>query len=449
MATRPPNILFFFPDQHRGDWIGANAEAPVRTPNLDRLASRGVRFTNAVTPSPLCSPARACLATARDYPRCGVQDNQQNTPLSLPNYYRHLRDADYEVCGVGKFDLHKPDLDWGLDGEKLLTEYGFTCGIDSEGKGDAIRAYRQNGHRPKGPYMQYLQQRGLLEAHYQMYERYQQEHGLRFAAVTALPDEAYCDNWIARNGVQFLRGFSADQPWHLVVNFTGPHDPFDVTSAMRTRWESVAVPEPVANDDPDRESIRMNRQNYAAMIENIDQRVGEMISVVEERGELENTLIVYASDHGEMLGDHGKWAKRYWYGPSAGVPLIVAGPGVRSGIVTDCPVSIHDLAPTFLECAGAEPLPHADAVSFTRFLAGTQACPRRTVFSGLDAWRMVSDGRHKLVLGASETPLLYDLVHDPWELDNVAASHPDLVRKLSALIEANQAGAETGADPDH
>jgi arylsulfatase A-like enzyme len=180
------------------------------------------------------------------------------------------------------------------------------------------------------------------------------------------------------------------------------------------------------------------------MIENIDQRVGEMISVVEQRGELDNTLIVYGSDHGEMLGDHNRWAKRSWYQPSVGVPLIVAGPGVRSGVVAECPVAIHDLAPTFLEFAGAAPIPEADAVSLSPFLTGSGPCPRRFVFSGFGTWRMVADGRYKLVLRESEAPLLYDLANDPWETTDVAASHPDLVGELSERIEANESGEDTG-----
>ncbi|MFO7870770.1 MAG: sulfatase-like hydrolase/transferase [Kiritimatiellia bacterium] len=145
MTDRQPNILFLFPDQHRPDWLGCNGDLPLRTPNLDRLAGNGARFINAFTPSPLCAPARACLATGRDYRRCGVVNNGQNTPVSLPNYYRGLRDAGYEVCGVGKFDIHKADHDQGLEGQNLIREYGFTSGIDNEGKWDAILKYRGNG----------------------------------------------------------------------------------------------------------------------------------------------------------------------------------------------------------------------------------------------------------------------------------------------------------------
>jgi len=438
MASTQPNILFLFPDQHRPDWLGCNPDLPLRTPTLDRLCANGVRFTNTFTPSPVCSPARACLATGRDYGRCGVRNNGQNTPAELPTYYRALRDAGYEVGGVGKFDLHKPDRDWGLDGSNMLGEYGFTCGIDNEGKGDAIAAFRQNSMSPRGPYMQFLKERGLLEPHFAMYEPHLGTPGwLNFPAVTELPDDAYCDNWVAENGMRLLRDFPTDRPWHLVVNFVGPHGPFDVTADMRSRWEDADIPPPTAGDEVDTDT-RARRQNYAAMIENIDAHVGRMIDLVEQREELDRTLIVYSSDHGEMLGDHGRWGKSVWHTPSSGVPLIVSGPGVRRSVVSDALVSLHDLAATFLDYAGAPPLPDSDARSIRGVVEGHCEDHRNHVVSGLNGWRMVFDGRYKYVTGAGEADLLFDLRQDPRELRNIADARPDIVGRLVALLDACQ-----------
>lgn len=452
-----PNFLFLFPDQHRRDWFGDNPVLPLRTPNIDRLARRGVRFTRAYTPSPLCSPARACLATGRAYERCGVRNNGQNTPLSLPTYYRYLRDSGYEVAGVGKFDLHKPDMDWGLDGRNLVREYGFTDGIDNEGKGDAIKSYRKNGFRPKGPYMQFLTGLGLLQKHFGMYQPHLDKPGwLNFPAVTELPDDAYCDNWVGDNGIRFLRAFPRGKPWHLAVNFVGPHMPFDVTPDMRRHWENAAIPDPHDNNKPDQEIIRAHcpnyasmtgnelnrdaihtrRQNYAAIIENIDRLVGEIISVVEERGERDRTIIVYTSDHGEMLGDHGRWGKSVWYEPSVGIPLIIAGPGIRSGITSDAFVFLHDLAATFLDYAGAESLPETDAVTLRPLLEGKRTTRRSHIISGLNDWRMVFDGRHKLVAGARQLVILHDLESDPMEEENVAPHYPDIVARLARFIRS-------------
>jgi arylsulfatase A-like enzyme len=435
MKNKQPNILFFLPDQHRPDWLGYNTALPLRTPNIDRLCEQGIRFTNAFTPSPLCSPARACLATGRDYHRCGVENNHQRTPLSFPTYYRHLRDAGYEVASVGKLDLHKPDRDWGLDGSNLLREYGFSYGIDNEGKGDAISSYCQNRHSPKGPYMQFLKENNLAETHLAMYEPHTGKPGmLNFPAVTELPDSAYCDNWIADNGMQFLREFPHDNPWHLVVNFAGPHGPFDVTAEMRSQWENVEFPVPVDNHEADAETIAARRQNYAAMIENIDTHVGRMVDLVRQRGEWENTIIVYASDHGEMLGDHGRWAKSIWYTPATGVPLIVSGPGIRSGDCSDALVSLHDLAATFLDYARAKPLPDADTRTLRGNLEGRDENHRGHIVSALNEWRMIFDGRYKCVIGANPSPMLFDTREDPHEMRNCAETHPHIATRLADTL---------------
>lgn len=395
MNTRQPNILFFFPDQHRPDWLGCNSALPLRMPNLDWLCSNGVRFTNAFTPYPLCSSARACLATGRNYYRCVWRDNGQNTPLSLPTYYRQLRDARYEVVGVGKFDLHKSDHDWGLDGSKMLAECGFTDGIDNEGKGDAISSYRSNGMSTKGPYMQFLQENGLTATHLAMYEPYLSDPDwLNFPVVTDLPDAAYCDN------------------------------PFDVTTDMRSQWRNVEFPALIDNDESNPKAILARRQNYAAMLENIDGHVGLMIDIVKQREELNNTIIVYSSDHGEMLGDHGRWAKSVWYTPSSGVPLIISGPGIQSGVCSDALVFLHDLSATFLDYAGAVPLQDADARTIRASLERREKhC--EYVISGLNEWGMIFNGRHKCVIGAKSSYILFDTQEDPHELIDIANIYAD------------------------
>ena len=427
-----PNILFFLPDQHRPDWTGANPALPLRLPQLDALAARGVRFTQAVTPSPLCAPARACLASGRDYAGCGVADNGDDYPVQQPTYYQALRDGGYRVAGVGKFDLHKATMDWGLDGSRLIDTWGFTEGIDNEGKMDAIAS---GAAAPKGPYMAYLWQRGLAAAHVADF-RARRNRG---TDPTPLPEEAYCDNWIAENGLRFLRDFPRQQPWHLVVNFTGPHSPFDVTASMRARWADAGFPAPVDNtQDLAADEHQAIRQNYAAMLENIDRQIGRFLEVVAERGELERTLVVYSSDHGEMLGDHSRWGKSTYYQASAGVPLVVAGPGVQRGVTSGALVSMHDLAATFLELAGRPALPEMESRSLAPLLRGERAAHREVVRSGLNNWRMVSDGRYKLVHDQREDGrtevILFDRQQDPLERTNAAPSAPAEVARLTPLL---------------
>ena len=433
--SRPPNILFFFPDQQRGDWTGLNPDLPLRTPHVDALAARGTRFTNALCSSPLCAPSRACVASGRPYDRCGVPGNGANYPLGQPTYYQALRATGYRVAGVGKFDLHKDTSDpdnlwWELDGSRGLDDWGFTEGIDNEGKFDGSGSYRRHGG-PRGPYLAYLAERGLADVYVEEHADLKRHMG---AYTTALPDDAYCDNWVAENGLRLLREFPVGQPWHLVVNFTGPHNPMDVTASMRACWQDVDFPPPHSNDEPDRAGLLRNRQNYAAMIENIDRQVGRFLDLVAARGELEDTLVVYTSDHGEMLGDHGRWGKGTWHHPSVCVPLVIAGPGVRDGVTCEAPVVLHDLATTFVERAAAKPMADTDGRSLAKVLAGAGAAPRKVAVSGLRDWRAVFDGRHKLIAPRDAADRLYDLADDPREDCDVAAGRPDVVARLRAAL---------------
>jgi arylsulfatase len=433
--TRQPNVLFFFPDQQRHDWTGLNPDLPLRTPHFNDLAARGTNFTRAWCSSPLCAPSRACVASGRRYERCGVLDNSANYPLDQPTYFQALRDSGYRVAGVGKFDLHKDTTDpdnlwWELDGSRLLHEWGFTEGIDNEGKFDGSGSYRRHG-TPRGPYLKFLAGRGLADTYVQEHATAKQHMD---AYTTALPDDAYCDNWVADNGLRLLRQFPQDQPWHLVINFTGPHNPMDVTASMRARWQDVDLPLPHHNDEADHAGLLRNRQNYAAMIENIDRQVGRFLQAVEERGELDDTLIVYASDHGEMLGDHGRWGKSTWQQPSVGVPLVIAGPDV-SNATCAAPVVLHDLPVWFLDRAGAAPMPDVDGYSLQPLLYDAGASHRDFVVTALHDWRAVTDGRYKLVLQAGHPERLFDLDTDPVEATDLAAEQPACVARLRAALE--------------
>ncbi len=425
-----------FPDQWRHDWTGFNATLPVRTPNLERLAARGVRFTNALTPSPLCAPCRAALLSGKEYERCRVPGNGTDYPIDQLGFTHMLRDAGYRVMGCGKFDLHKATLDWGLDGRRCIEDWGFTDGIDNEGKWDGVRSGRD---RPMGPYLQFLEERGLRQVHLDDFAR----RGPKDATFpTALPDEAYCDNYVGRNGLELLRRTTRGQPWFLQVNFTGPHDPWDITQTMAALYRDAPFPPAVTEEGlpPDRHVAV--RRNYSAMVENIDRWLGVFVEELRTRGELERTLIVFSSDHGEMLGEHRRWGKSCPQQPSVGVPLAVAGPGVREGGACDLPTTILDLTATFLEAAGLSVPGEMDSRSLMPLLSGATDRHRAHVRSALGNWRMVFDGRYKLVDGWGEGPLLFDLRDDPHELRNVAAERPDLAARLRTVLDGQPSGGD-------
>lgn len=438
--SQRPNILLVVADQHRGDFMPWNKGLPLRTPTLRELASRGVTFRRATTPSPLCAPARACLASGRDYRFCGVRDNGEDFPIGSLTYYQLLRDGGYSVGGVGKFDLHKATQHWALDGSRRLAEWGFTVGIDNEGKFDGVRS---GATEPRGPYMAMLHRRGLAAAHV---DDYRARHPYRSTHATPLPDDAYCDNWITENALSVLKGFGAGQPWHLAVNFAGPHDPMDVTASMIDALGDASFPVPEGLSDNEAEIHRAIRRNYAAMIENIDRNIEKLLEAVDRRGEFENTVVIYTSDHGEMLGDHGLWGKSTWRQASLWIPLVVSGPDVVAGAQSDGPVSLHDVAATVLSYAGIEAPAGMESVSMRQVLAGQCRTHRTHVTSGLtlggagaadlghygvkemsevpgspypSGWSAVFDGRFKLVRSASGWSRVFDLEQDPGETEDL------------------------------
>ncbi len=433
-AARPkrPNILFLFPDQLRHDFVEPSPGIPVRTPNLNRLAAEGVRFTQAVSPAPLCAPARACLASGMEYDHCRVPSNKENYPLDQRTVYEMLRTAGYHVMGCGKFDLHKPELDWGVDGKRKIRDWGFSDGIDNAGKHDGTRAYKQAG-KPMDPFLAYLEQHGMAKAHVEDYDR-RKGHGATFP--TPLSDEAYGDNWIARNGLALLEDAPKGKPWFLQVNFNGPHDPWDITASMEKRWRGVNFPQPNRCDQLTPATHELVRQNYAAMIENIDFRIGEFIAKVKQRGELENTLIAFSSDHGETLGDHNLWGKRYPYHGSAGVPLVFRGLDVRGATTSHEAATTLDLTATFLDYAGIGRTARMDSRSLRSFLTGQGAVPRDYALSGMDSWRMIVQEQYKYIRGFGDEPLLFDVRSDPQENENLAKAKPEIAARLSRLMPA-------------
>ncbi|MBP1960817.1 sulfatase family protein [Paenibacillus aceris] len=437
-----PNILFLFPDQHRGDWLPFGQEVwnepgieslPIQMPNLQKLMQRGTTFTKAITPSPLCAPARACLASGLRYHRCGVEGNHDNYPLEQRTFYSVLKEQGYNVGGVGKFDLHKASHWWGLDGwiDELGT-LGFTHGVDNAGKIDAIVSGREE---PKDPYMQFLYERGLADIHLK-----DMTGRGNSTLQTELPDDAYCDNWLSQNGVRLLREFQQDQPWFMVVNFTGPHNPWDVTQSMKERWKDIPFPLPVGSElDP--AEITEIRQNYAAMLENIDRNVGMLLAEVEARGEIDRTVIIYASDHGEMLGDYNKFGKTRPERASVHIPLVISGPGILEHVHSEALVELQDLAGTIVELAGGTMEEAKDSASLVPILMGKHVAHRPYQISALSkiknngsTWISISDGQYKLIVSGEQDKRLYSVISDPWETENIASVEEETVTRLENAL---------------
>ena len=437
MAQRP-NLLLLFPDQWRGDWLGcAGGGIPVSTPQIDALASRGIRFAEARTNSPLCSTARACLATGQRYPAAGVASNQEDLPTDAPSFFRLLRDAGYAVATCGKNDLRKAAYIAGApDAAERLAAYGFTAVREHAGKRDAAVLMIQQrpdrygrflaGHNATDGYLRDMATRDMLR---------QSDHAVSGAAHL-LPRTLYTDDFCGSDALALIGALPSDRPWALWVNFPGPHEPFDPPAELLAPYDGVRFPDPVAPGSDDRSDHQQVRRAYAAMMTGIDSWVGRILDAVTMRGDAANTLTIFSSDHGETLGDHGRWGKSVPYDGALRIPLVMAGPGVRAGIVSPARAELADIAATLLDAAGMDEPPDYAARSLLPVARGTAAADelRSHQYFALGDWRGLVFDQYKAVRFDDGRVVLYDRDRDPDETTDRAAALPRTAAYLGAWL---------------
>jgi arylsulfatase len=367
--------------------------------------------------------------------------NGQNTPTDKKTFYKVLRDGGYNVGGVGKFDLHKPDFEFWWN--EKLEKYGFTkeFSLDSEGKRAGIKSAKRNGGADMGPYMAFLKERGLMQDHIDDFKRRTGPFGHYFTEPTTLPDDAYDDNWVGQNALNMLKKFPEDEPWFLQVNFPGPHEPWDVTKRMKKSVEGRQYQLPNKGVEGFEEELVDVRRNYAAMVENIDRNVGLMLGEIEKRGELDNTIVIYASDHGEMLGDFGMYGKHKPWRGSESVPLVIAGPGINEDKISDALVELQDVSSTVVDFAGLNMPEAVDSISLRPILEDDDssyihreyqcACLKE---GKKNYWKTITDGRFKLTRENGKTKL-FDLIADPWENTDISKDNPNFVSKFQEMVD--------------
>ena len=466
-ARRRPNILWICTDQQRYDTLGAQGNRHVSTPRLDELWNSGTAFTHAYCQSPICTPSRASFLTGTYPSTCHNTRNGSDGFVSrFPLVTKLLADAGYDCGLIGK--LH------------LASAYGR---IEPRAE-DGYRYWRYS-HAPRDDwpvghdYADWVRERGAVL-------------GELTGAAGGVPAELHQTTWCAERTIEFMgEERAADTPWLACVNIYDPHPPFNPPQRYRDRYDPAAMPgplfrasdleqqrrlaaidfqsqgrppeeldiaSPVLAHPPGRESRARTAGSFAApaadphtamphaeardantlqaayyaMIELIDDQVGRMLDALRDRGQHQNTLVVFTSDHGEMLGDHGLIQKgcRFYEG-LVRVPLILAWPGsIRSRLVSDALVELTDLAPTLLEAAGELVPAWMQGRSLLPMAGGTAAptwhrdavwCEYFDALDAPDATRatMYRQRRYKLVVyhghGLGE---LYDLEQDPGEFDN-------------------------------
>jgi arylsulfatase A-like enzyme len=434
-----PNILWITTDSQRWDTVAALGHPAIRTPNLDRLCRRGVACARAYSQSPVCTPSRASFLTGRYPSAIGVPRNgNARYPGAAPLATRLLADAGYDCAMIGK--LHIASV-W--TGTEARTDDGYTYWRYSHAASQGIGGGNQ--------YADWLLARGVdLERVFQ-----RRAGGDLGAYQPDVPSELTHAAWVGDRAVEFVRT-RCRRPWLASVNFFDPHPPFTPAARLRARYrpddlprprfgpETLALQErlkaypvfsatPKAPGPAEQEYIA----DYYATIELIDEQVGRVLAALEEIGQLEETLIVFHSDHGESLGDHG-WKHKgcRFYEGSVRIPLIWSWPrAIDQGRVLEQEVGLVDVAPTLLELLGL-PAPAVHGESLAGALRGGEFGPRRRpvrceyhdavdfeaphprTTAPASATMVVEDRRKLVVYHGCDIGELYLLDEDPDELRN-------------------------------
>jgi choline-sulfatase len=455
--VKSPNILLVMADQHRADVMGCAGDASAQTPTLDRLAVEGVRFTQVHCQGPLCMPARASLATERYVRDHGVYTNWAEIPSNAPTYMHALREAGYHTTLLGKAHLYRDETHEARHVEELAPRLRALGFAEVHESGDKFSVSMSN------PYLDELQKQGVLDPYKQYIadRSYQGENETGRGATkrvpmwqatpSPLPASAYIDFWHGELAARWIEQYDRDEPFFAFVGFPGPHDPWDAPSEAVARYDGVDMSMPRSTRRPDLEAtgaygrllgaflnladsdtmtddaIRGMRRAYSANVTVIDDAIARIIAALEARGFLDNTWIVYTSDHGEMAGDHGLMSKCVMYDGAVKVPLIVRPPRgveVYAGSTVEALVEHVDVAATVRDVAGAADLPQSDGRSLLPYL-GDGASPANRQVAISENWgfaAFVTD-RYKLVVeeDAAAPCQLFDRHDDPNEDENLVA----------------------------
>lgn len=435
--TERPNILFLLSDEHSYRFLSARSGEeggePCHTPTLDGLIRQGVFFRQASCQMPLCTPSRIAMLAGRHSHQAGAWNNNSVLPPELSTFASQLSEAGYSTCTVGKMHLGGSRQFAGFQ-HRPYGDFGGPCAHQF----DPLSSYEAGKPRPGSDLRSRTVDAGLMQV---------PESQLQEAAVTA---ESVA--WI-RNHQQA----APSVPWMLMASFSRPHFPLTAPSRHFDRYWPHGVNEPriaagsgdsadhpmtrgaiagFRTDEIEREEGMRARAAYFACVDFLDELLGDFLARLERDGALDNTVIVYASDHGEMCGEHGLWWKNTWHESSVRVPLIVSTPEHRGGDVAaqvvDDPVGLADLFPTFCGLAGAETPDSLDGLDLSGPCRGdvssalqnrlgviTEAMTPR--WGEGTEFRVLRSRRHKYVAFRDAPDLAFDLEQDPCEQRNLLA----------------------------
>jgi arylsulfatase len=436
-----PNILMLMADQLRVDCVGAYGNKAIKTPHLDRIANEGIRFQNAYTCTPSCTPARSALMTGLGPWRHGMlgMTNMATNPYPMEKAAA-LAAAGYHTTSIGKNHYYPMSNPHGY--HHLISDEHCSYWFHKEGE-----------DKPQSD-----EERCDYESWFwsQMPDKDPHATGLGWndqpSKPFVYPEEMHATHWTGSTAVRFLQQYERPEPFFLKVSFIRPHSPYDPPERFFKMYEKEALPEaqvgewaaryePRNTDQDDlwhgkltKEEIHHSRQGYYGSVSFVDEQVGRILAALEQRKMLDDTLIVFFSDHGDMLGDHNLWRKTYGYESSAHIPMMMrpaAGMGLGPvGQRIDNPVELRDLLPTFLDAAGAAVPESLDGKSLLHLVRSQGSDWRPYIdlehnicYDVTNHWNGLTDGKWKYIFHAhSGEEQLFHLEDDRRELLDLAAA---------------------------
>ncbi len=426
-AAGSPNIVYFMVDQLAARWLWDDASKAISTPNFDALRARGVAFTNTISSNPICCPTRATLATGLTTRGHGVLQNGYELDPRIPTAARLLQQGGWRTGAFGK--LHYRSHFHGLHPD--YTPYGFDVVWNTEdGRGgpwldwvqqehpeyfdaalSTITAFQIPEFQAYGPQKLNLSKRIEEVRSTFKYATPQYPHNTRGRFSLPFPSEVSQTEWITRHAIQFMEETAANKPVHAFISYVQPHSPFCPPGEYLGRVDVSKIPAPNPIEwmkDPLApkcfphtegarvkipEEWRFTRQYYLADVMHLDAQLGRVVASLEKSGRLSNTYLIFLSDHGELLHDHGFTGKgERHYESCVRVPLVIAGPGVNRGKTCNEFAQLEDVFPTVLDMAHiAPPRPRADSPSL-QMPEGAEAYPGKSLMpicrgDALGKWR--------------------------------------------------------------
>ena len=418
---KPMNLLVIMADELSVKTLGCYGHSMVKTPNIDRLAATGVRFTSAYTNSPICTAARASFATGRYVHEIGCWDNASPYTGEPTGWGHRLQAEGHRVTSIGKLHYRNIKDPTGFD-EQIVPMHARDGGV-----GSVLGSIRDELIVQKADKL--AREIGPGETSYTSYD-------LDIAGKACA--------WLENEAEKYSR-----KPWMTFVSFVSPHFPLMAPQAYFDMYPTDSVPMPKAHaldgrqrhpwieayrkyvpSDSffDDERRRVAIASYFGLCTFLDDLVGRVLASLERSGLADSTRVFFASDHGENLGARGTWGKGTMYEESAAVPLMMAGPDIEAGAVVETPVSLLDFYPTILESVGVAP-DDEDKTRVSRSLYGIARAPydvERVVFSEYHASGaetaayLIRKGKKKYIHYVDYPPELYDLETDPGEQDDIA-----------------------------